>query len=83
MVTVTVMPLYWDSRVIPGCQEFCRNLQVAKLKFSHMLINRGRNRAKVVLSCKSLPIKYCNDSYSCSSRLVLLSTESKHKVLLF
>lgn len=36
-IAVTVMPPCWDSRVILGCQEYCKNLQVAKLKFSHML----------------------------------------------
>lgn len=38
MVTVTVIPPSWDRSVILGCQECCKNFQIAKLKFRHMLL---------------------------------------------
>lgn len=75
VVTVTVTPPCWDSRVILGCQEYCRNLQVAMLKLSHMLLkSRSKLGQRFFLSRKSLLIKYCGDSYFHSSRHVSLST---------
>lgn len=46
VVTVTVTPPCCDSRVILGCQEYCRNLQVAILKFSHMLLQSRSKRGQ-------------------------------------
>lgn len=56
MVTVTVIPPSWDSSIILGHQECCKNFQIAKLKFRHMLL-KSKSRQEQTLCFHASPFQ--------------------------